>query len=78
MRLPVDCEPEVPVQLGGVTVHDVLFVDDHEIVAKELYAMAQEPLEPLQRIDVVGAGAALTFTITDEFVLPPGPVQVRV
>ena len=77
VRLPVDCEPDVPVQFGGVTVHDVLFVDDQEMVAAELYAMLQDA-EPLQRMEAVGAGAAPTFTVTVSDAEPPGPVQEMV
>ncbi len=32
---PEDCEPEVPVQPGGETLHDPVLVDDHAIVEEE-------------------------------------------
>lgn len=60
VRLPVDCEPEVPVQFGGMTVQKFAFVLDHEIAAEELYAMEQEPAVPLQKMFTVGGGEAAT------------------
>lgn len=78
MRLLVVWFPEVPVQFGGVTVQEVAFVEDHIMFAEELYAMEQEPAEPLQRMEAVGDGAAPTFTVTDEFAFPPPLLHVMI
>lgn len=75
--MPDDCEPDVPVQPPGDTEQLVAFVLDHEMVAEVLCAILQDAA-PLQRMEAVGAGGAPTFAVIVLFVLPPGPVQVRV
>lgn len=67
----------------------VAFVVVQLKVADEPLLMVVEPGEPFARRSTVGAaglgvvvgagvGAALTFTVTESLLLPPGPVQVIV
>lgn len=77
MRLPDDCEPDVPLQPPGETEQLVASVDVHEMVAEVLYAMVHVS-EPLHFTSAVGAGGAPTFAIMVLGTLPPGPVQVSV
>lgn len=75
IKVPVDWDPDVPVQPGVVTVQLVVLAELHEIVAAVLYQILQEEL-PLHNMEDVGAPP--TFTVTVSEAEPPGPEQFKV
>jgi hypothetical protein len=79
VRLPVLCDPEVPVQPRGETLHAVAFTDDQLMVAVAPYSMLQLPFAPLQEISADttgdGGGAAPTSTLMLAVASPTLPVQ---
>jgi len=64
VRLPVFCEPDVPVQLLGVTVQLAVFADVHVIVVLVLYGMFVLAAE----ISTVGG---MDLFSTQKALLPP-------
>ncbi len=69
LRGPGDIQGPEPVE------HVVASVEVQESVGA-VFQLTLQRTAPLQRKSKVGAGGAPTFTVTESFALPPGPVQV--
>ncbi len=63
--MPVDWEPEVPVQPVGETEQEPALEEVQDIVAEVLYGMEIEPAEPLAVIVMVGAGTRVKAAVAD-------------
>jgi threonine synthase len=78
IKLPVETDPDVPVQFDGVTVHEVAAEVVQAMVAAELYAIVQLAA-PLQVMVPVGRGGGETVTAAVwDGSDPLGPVQLIV
>jgi hypothetical protein len=77
-KLPVLCEPVVPVKPSGETVHVVAFWEFQVRKAVVFCGMDTGPSEPFALMSAVTAGALFTFTITKSVAVPPGPVHESV
>src|SRR3989344_1744488 len=75
VRLPLSCDPLIPVHPEGDTLQEFAFCEVHVMVAPVLCAIVTDPSDPFALMSTVGA-LVVTFINTESAATPPGPQHV--